>query len=130
MKNRVFAASLLPILMLNSVPLAANGHSQPDGLADGFAKFQSIDNSMFAAELKRLAPEGDVTEALPAQSNYFIERFREATTGQFATGVEVSRDQQKKRGENALKKPLAPRVLGRAIAVQTASNFKELGERP
>ena len=118
MMNRVLAASLLPILLLNSMPLAANGpapvRSQPDGLADGFAKFQSIDNSIFAAELKRLAPEGDVPEALAAQSNYFIERFREATTGQFAKGVEKSREINKKRRENALKKPAVPRVYGKS----------------
>ena len=96
------------------MPLAAHGGEliriQTDGLADGFAKFQSADDAIFSAEVRKLAPESDIPEALAAQSAYFIEQFREATSGQFAKGVAKSLEISKKRREAGLKKPAAPRI--------------------
>lgn len=80
------------------------------GPVDSISRFRSPDAVIFAAEITKMAPESDISEALDAQSEYFIERFRDATKEQFIKAVEKSRLLNKKRIDEAANKPAMKRL--------------------
>lgn len=97
---------------------------------DAVSKFRSPDALIFDAELTKLAPESDISNALEAQSEYFLDRFREATKEQFGKAVEKSRLLNKKRiGEASAKPPAkrSPRIYGKS---QLPADFLEPGMIP
>lgn len=113
--KRALVSLLISGMILNSLATAAAPSRtitspEEDGLATGFARFHRIGDVLFASELKKIAPGDDISEAISAQSAYFIERYQAAILGQFEKGVAKSREINKKRREGTLKAPARPRV--------------------
>jgi hypothetical protein len=135
--RKLFTFGVLMNLLANiTVPAAAQDSQRvaasfaaSDGPVEAFRRLHGASDTVFAGEVRKMSPGSDVSEALEAQSAYFIEQFLDATKEQFGKGVVKSRELNKKRIEAAAQQTTPARVrrlYGKGISTDLDIDFVEI----